>query len=158
MSHFAFIVGADVRFFERLLCGVVDWEGGDEWVRLQMRAYLLSLMATVRADLKEPLSDFNETFVGEWKLTNNYRIWSSGHYPDLASAVPGHPFAGGLGVSDVLLRVEHSIGGSEGGRRVVSAVTSTGKYFSDTGLKVKSSISSWLRGNNSNNNSSRPPS
>ncbi|KHN79040.1 Late secretory pathway protein AVL9 -like protein [Toxocara canis] len=158
------LTAADLRFADFIIKGVdangqsANWEGGDEWVRLQMRAYLLSLMATVRADLKEPLSDFNETFVGEWKLTNNYRIWSSGHYPDLASAVPGHPFAGGLGVSDVLLRVEHSIGGSEGGRRVVSAVTSTGKYFSDTGLKVKSSISSWLRGNNSNNNSSRPPS
>uniref|UniRef100_A0A915C012 UDENN domain-containing protein n=2 Tax=Parascaris univalens TaxID=6257 RepID=A0A915C012_PARUN len=126
------LTAADLRFADFITKGVdanaqsANWEGGDEWVRLQMRAYLLSLMATVRADLREPLSDFNEVFVDEWKLTNNYRIWSSGHYPDLPSAVPGHPFAGGLGVSDVLLRVEHSMGGSEGGRRVVSAVTSTG--------------------------------
>lgn len=54
-----------------------------------MRAYLLSLMATVRADLKDSLADFNEAFVDEWKLTNNFRIWSSGNYPDLAGAAPG---------------------------------------------------------------------
>ncbi|VDK45440.1 unnamed protein product [Anisakis simplex] len=151
------LTAADLRFADFIIKEVdgnarsANWEGGDEWIKLQMRAYLLSLMATVKCDLKESLSDFNEVFINEWKLTNNYRIWSSGHYADLSSAVPGHPFCGGLGVSDVLLRVEHSIGSSEGGRRVVSAVASTGKLFTDTGLKVKSSISSWFKGANSNN-------
>ncbi|VDO68646.1 unnamed protein product [Onchocerca flexuosa] len=124
----------------------LGWEGSDDWIRLQMQAYLLSLIATVRADLKNSLDDFNEAFIAEWKMSNNYRIWSCGDYPDLASTVPGHPFAGGLSISDVLLRMEHSAGGMGSGRRVASAVVNTSKYFADTGTKMKTSISAWLKG------------
>lgn len=71
---------------------VTGWEGSDDWIRLQMQAYLLSLIATVRADLKNSLDDFNESFIAEWKMSNNYRILSCGDYPDLVSAVPGFVF------------------------------------------------------------------
>lgn len=57
-----------------------------------------------------------------------------------------HPFAGGLGISDVLLRMEHSVGGTGSGRRVASAVVNTSKYFADTSNKMKTSIASWLKG------------
>lgn len=57
-----------------------------------MQAYLLSLIATVRADLKDSLDDFNEAFIAEWKMSNNYRIWSCGDYPDLSSTIPGFVF------------------------------------------------------------------
>ncbi|VDN07012.1 unnamed protein product [Thelazia callipaeda] len=154
------LTAADLRFIDFVSKEVEinaqspSWEGSDDWIRLQMRAYLLSLIATVRADLKCSLGDFNESFIEEWKMTNNYRIWSSGEYPDLASTVPrqhfiliSHPFTGTIGISDVLLRVEHSVGGSESGRRVASAVANTGKYFSDTSSKMRTSFTSWFKGN-----------
>ncbi|EFO26146.2 hypothetical protein LOAG_02340 [Loa loa] len=147
------LTAADLRFVDFILkemeanAKLPSWEGSDDWIRLQMQAYLLSLIATVRADLKDSLDDFNEAFIAEWKMSNNYRIWSCGDYPDLASTVPGHPFAGGLGISDVLLRMEHSVGGTGSGRRVASAVVNTSKYFADTGTKVKTSIASWLKRN-----------
>ncbi|EJW75300.1 hypothetical protein WUBG_13791, partial [Wuchereria bancrofti] len=122
------LTAADLRFIDFVLKEMEanakspSWEGSDDWIRLQMQAYLLSLMATVRADLKDSLDDFNEAFITEWKMSNNYRILSCGDYPDLASTVPGHPFAGGLGISDVLLRMEHTAGSTGSGRRVASAV------------------------------------
>ncbi|VDK74848.1 unnamed protein product, partial [Litomosoides sigmodontis] len=146
------LTAADLRFVDFVLKEMEanakspSWEGSDDWIRLQMQAYLLSLIATVRTDLKDLLDDFNEAFIAEWKMSNNYRIWSCGDHPDLVSTIPGHPFAGGLGVSDVLLRMEHSVGGMGSGRRVVSAVVNTSKYFANTGTKMKTSIASWLKG------------
>ncbi|VDK64265.1 unnamed protein product [Gongylonema pulchrum] len=90
------LTAADLRFIDFILKEVEanakspSWEGSDDWVRLQTRAYLLSLIATVSADLKDTLNDFNDAFVAEWKISNNYRVWSSGNYPDLVSAVPGY--------------------------------------------------------------------
>lgn len=78
-----------IMFYISLNAG---WEGSDDWVRLQMRTYLLSLMATLRTGLKEAVNDFNEAFVSDWRISNNYRVWSSGDYPDLASAVPGYVY------------------------------------------------------------------
>ncbi|CAG9538055.1 unnamed protein product [Cercopithifilaria johnstoni] len=146
------LTAADLRFVDFVLKEMEanakspSWEGSDDWIRLQMQAYLLSLIATVRADLKDSLNDFNEAFIAEWKMSNNYRIWSCGDFPDLASTVPGHLFAGGLGISDVLLRMEHSVGGMGSGRRVASAVVNTSKYFAGTGTKMKTNIASWLKG------------
>lgn len=37
---------------------------------------------------------------------------------------------------DVLLRVEHSVGGSEGARRAISAITSTGKNIGTVLLAI----------------------
>lgn len=54
-----------------------------------MRTYLLSLMGTVRSELNDFFIDFNENFVEQWKLSNNYRVWVSGVYPDLAGTIPG---------------------------------------------------------------------
>ncbi|VDK66282.1 unnamed protein product, partial [Cylicostephanus goldi] len=103
------------------------FEGSDEWLRLQMREYLLSMGASSRSDLVVAVNDYGIAFVHSWRNTRNYRIWMAGPHEDLAGVVPGHAFAGQLGVYDVLLRVEHSVGGSEGARRALSAITSTGK-------------------------------
>ena len=56
-----------------------------------------------------------------------------------------HPFSGSTGMSDVLLKMQHTVGIQDGGKRLITAVTSTGKYFSERGHKVKSSISSWFQ-------------
>uniref|UniRef100_A0A914W3S0 UDENN domain-containing protein n=1 Tax=Plectus sambesii TaxID=2011161 RepID=A0A914W3S0_9BILA len=146
---------ADLRFGDYLVRHVASdtgdvfvdatsWEGGDEWVRLQFRSYLLSLMATTKANDRDAIGDFSETFVDAWKAKHNYRIWACGHYPDLQTAVAGHPFAGQLSVSDMKLRLEHSLGSSEQGRKVTAVVSQTGKYVSQTGRNVKSSLTAWF--------------
>ncbi|KAK0412771.1 hypothetical protein QR680_006401 [Steinernema hermaphroditum] len=153
---------ADLRFGDFLLKMVetrtdpAAFDGGDDWIRMQFQAYLLSLLASVRGDIASTLTDFNEQFVEAWRTKHNFRIWSCGEHADMASAVPGHPFAGQLGVNDVFLRVGHSIGGTEHGRKIASTITSTGKYVTDTGSKVKSSISSWFRGAGGNGGAEQP--
>jgi hypothetical protein len=88
-----------------------EWEGGDEWIRLQFRAYLLSLIATAQMvsfvclvaefnyfqeetpqttqSSSHPTNDFNDVFVSAWRRTYNYRVVVSNKYEDLNSAVPG---------------------------------------------------------------------
>ncbi|CAJ0599528.1 unnamed protein product [Cylicocyclus nassatus] len=151
------LTSADLRFGDYLLKNVEDnrkstalFEGSDEWLRLQMREYLLSMGASARSDLVVAVNDYGTAFVHSWRNTRNYRIWMAGPHEDLAGVVPGHAFAGQLGVYDVLLRVEHSVGGSEGARRALSAITSTGKNIGETGNKVRQSLSSWLKGSPTN--------
>ncbi|KAK6032359.1 hypothetical protein OSTOST_01456 [Ostertagia ostertagi] len=76
----------------------------------------------------------------------NYRIWMLGQHDDLIGVAPGHAFSGQLGVYDVLLRVEHTVSGSEGARRAISALTSTGKNIGETGQKMRQSFTTWFKG------------
>ncbi|KHJ88188.1 hypothetical protein OESDEN_12020, partial [Oesophagostomum dentatum] len=106
--------------------------------------------ASARSDLAVAVGDYGTAFIQSWRSTRNYRIWMAGPHEDLSGIVPGHAFAGQLGVYDVLLRVEHSVGGSEGARKAISAITSTGKNIGETGNKVRQSLSSWLKGSPTN--------
>ncbi|VDM76058.1 unnamed protein product [Strongylus vulgaris] len=151
------LTSADLRFGDYIMKNVEDnrrstalFEGSDEWLRLQMREYLLSMGASARSDLAVAVNDYGTAFIHSWRSTRNYRIWMAGPHEDLAGVVPGHAFAGQLGVYDVLLRVEHSVGGSEGARRALSAITTTGKNIGETGNKVRQSLSSWLKGSPTN--------
>lgn len=66
-----------------------EWEGGDEWCRIQVRAYLISLYATT-THAPRALTDFNADFVRAWRRTHNYAVLSSNVYEDLnAAAVAG---------------------------------------------------------------------
>lgn len=103
------------------------FEGNDEWLRLRMREYLLGLAASSRSDLAIAVADYGVAFIHSWRFTRNYRIWIVGQHEDLSGIAPGHAFAGQLGMYDVLLRVEHTVSGSEGARKAFSAITSTGK-------------------------------
>ncbi|ETN78637.1 hypothetical protein NECAME_10198 [Necator americanus] len=151
------LTSADLRFGDYIMKHVEDnrrssalFEGSDEWLRLQMREYLLSMAASARSDLAVAVADYGSAFVHSWRSTRNYRIWMTGPHEDLSGVVPGHAFAGQLGVYDVFLRVEHSVGGSEGARRAINAITTTGKNIGETGNKVKQSLSSWLKGSPTN--------
>ncbi|RCN52667.1 hypothetical protein ANCCAN_01043 [Ancylostoma caninum] len=151
------LTSADLRFGDYIMKNIEDnrkssalFEGSDEWLRLQMREYLLSMGASSRSDLTVAIADYGTAFIHSWRKTRNYRIWMAGPHEDLSGVVPGHAFAGQLGVYDVLLRVEHSVGGSEGARRAISALTSTGKNIGETGNKVRQSLSSWLKSSPTN--------
>jgi hypothetical protein len=39
----------------------------------------------------------------------------------------------------------HTLNSSEQGRRMISTLSNTGRYVSETGSRFKSSISSWVR-------------
>ncbi|GMT17306.1 hypothetical protein PFISCL1PPCAC_8603, partial [Pristionchus fissidentatus] len=148
------LTAADLRFADHLLKHVEGsedegpaYEGGNEWCREQFRAYLLSLGASVRSELAPTCADFSPAFVAAWRETVNCRRWlEEGRHEDLVGVEPGHIFAGQLGVYDVVLRVEHSVGGSEQARKALSALSSTGKSISASGGKMKNNLTSWFKG------------
>uniref|UniRef100_A0A8D2JAQ8 AVL9 cell migration associated n=1 Tax=Varanus komodoensis TaxID=61221 RepID=A0A8D2JAQ8_VARKO len=158
---------ADLRFADFLVKHVTDnrddvfldgtgWEGGDEWIRAQFGSYLHALLAaTLQPDSEKILSDFGTTFVAAWKNTHNYRVWNSNKHPALAEVNPSHPFQGQYSVSDVKLRLSHSVQNSERGKKIGNAMVTTSRNVVQTGRAVgqsvggaftsaKSAMSSWL--------------
>ncbi|VDP22162.1 unnamed protein product, partial [Heligmosomoides polygyrus] len=140
------LTSADLRFGDFIMKNIEEnkkssavFEGNDEWLRLRMREYLLGLAASSRSDLAIAVADYGVAFIHSWRFTRNYRIWIVGQHEDLSGIAPGHAFAGQLGMYDVLLRVEHTVSGSEGARKAFSAITSTGKNlaFEDLETHVK---------------------
>uniref|UniRef100_A0A8C5S8H5 AVL9 cell migration associated n=1 Tax=Laticauda laticaudata TaxID=8630 RepID=A0A8C5S8H5_LATLA len=158
---------ADLRFADFLVKHVTEnrddvfldgtgWEGGDEWIRAQFGLYLHALLAaTVQPDSEKILSDFGTAFVAAWKNTHNYRVWNSNKHPALAEINPSHPFQGQYSVSDVKLRLSHSVQNSERGKKIGNAMVTTSRNVVQTGRAVgqsvggaltsaKSVMSSWL--------------
>ncbi|XP_060136569.1 late secretory pathway protein AVL9 homolog isoform X1 [Zootoca vivipara] len=158
---------ADLRFADFLVKHVTEnrddvfldgtgWEGGDEWIRAQFGSYLHALLAaTLQPDNEKILSDFGTTFVAAWKNTHNYRVWNSNKHPALAEVNPSHPFQGQYSVSDVKLRLSHSVQNSERGKKIGNAMATTSRNVVQTGRAVgqsvggaltsaKSAMSSWL--------------
>ncbi|XP_060103606.1 late secretory pathway protein AVL9 homolog isoform X2 [Heteronotia binoei] len=158
---------ADLRFADYLVKHVTEnrddvfldgtgWEGGDEWIRAQFSLYLHALLAaTLQPDNEKILSDFGTAFVAAWKNTHNYRVWNSNKHPALAEVNPSHPFQGQYSVSDVKLRLSHSVQNSERGKKIGNAMVTTSRNVVQTGKAVgqsvggaftsaKSAMSSWL--------------
>ncbi|XP_062481485.1 late secretory pathway protein AVL9 homolog isoform X1 [Pezoporus occidentalis] len=158
---------ADLRFADYLVKHVTDnrddvfldgtgWEGGDEWIRAQFSAYLHALLAAVlQPDNEKTLSDFGTVFVAAWKNTHNYRVWNSNKHPALAEVNSSHPFQGQYSVSDVKLRLSHSVQNSERGKKIGNVMVSTSRNVVQTGKAVgqsvggaftsaKSAVSSWF--------------
>uniref|UniRef100_A0A8C5PB24 AVL9 cell migration associated n=1 Tax=Leptobrachium leishanense TaxID=445787 RepID=A0A8C5PB24_9ANUR len=158
---------ADLRFTDHLLKHVTEnkcdvfldgtgWEGGDEWIRAQFAVYIHSLLsATIQPENEKLLSDYGTAFVNTWKITHNYRVWNSNKHPALAEVNPSHPFQGNYSVSDVKLRLSHSVQNSERGKKIGNAVATTSRDMVQMGKAVgqsvggalvsaKSAMSSWL--------------
>ncbi|KAG5888480.1 hypothetical protein JTB14_022108 [Gonioctena quinquepunctata] len=120
----------------------VGWEGGDEWIRTQFRIYLLCLLRTsMLQDGSREIDHFNSGFVSIWRETHNYKIWLSDINPGILDVHPGHPFAGQLSVSDMKLRLAHTMNNTEGGRKINQAMTSTGKAVATTSKAVGGALS-----------------
>ncbi|KAI1242923.1 Late secretory pathway protein AVL9, partial [Lamprotornis superbus] len=139
---------ADLRFSDYLVKHVTEnrddvfldgtgWEGGDEWIRAQFSAYLHALLAAVlQPDNEKILSDFGTAFVTAWKNTHNYRVWNSNKHPALAEVNSSHPFQGQYSVSDVKLRLSHSVQNSERGKKIGNVMVSTSRNVVQTGKAV----------------------
>ncbi|XP_046390060.1 late secretory pathway protein AVL9 homolog [Ischnura elegans] len=131
----------------------VRWEGGDEWIRAQFRLYLICLLRTsLMEDGCKDHEYFNSSFMAAWKSTHSYKLWESSqqHKTALLKVPPGHPFSGQLSVSDMKLRLSHTMQSTEGGRKLNQAMTSTGRAVAHTGRamggaisQAKGALSSW---------------
>ncbi|KJH46286.1 hypothetical protein DICVIV_07674 [Dictyocaulus viviparus] len=125
------LTSADLRFVDYVIKNIEENRrsnaGNDEWLRMQMQEYLLSMGASSRSDLTMAIADYGASFIHSWRTTQNYKIWMNGSHEDLSGITPGHAFSGQLGVYDVFLRMEHTMSGSESARKALSAITSTGK-------------------------------
>ncbi|KAE9554828.1 hypothetical protein FO519_001943 [Halicephalobus sp. NKZ332] len=121
------------------------YEGSDDWIRSQFQDYLCAVLAASESDNSDIYSEYNEEFIQAWKTKHNYRVWSCGEHPGISQIPPAHPFAGQLSVNDVFLKMGHTLNSSEQGRKMISTLSNTGRYMSETGSRFKSSISSWVR-------------
>ena len=111
---------ADLRFADEVLRQVEavedssTWEGGDEWIRSQVKTYLQSILVTSIKGDQHQLHDFNAAFVFAWQnTTRNYKVWhgkASGPdaWPGLDATVDApHPGASPhLSVNDLKLKVK----------------------------------------------------
>ncbi|XP_074658896.1 late secretory pathway protein AVL9 homolog isoform X2 [Tubulanus polymorphus] len=154
---------ADLRFADYLVKNVLGenledlyldgtgWEGGEEWIRVQFKVYLTSLIATVEYSGDEKLCDeFNTNFVRAWKTTHNYRVWKSGQqkHGDISEMDCGHPCRGQIGIGDMKLRIQHSMQSTEKGRKIMQSteqvVNKTGKAVESAFSQAKSTFSGWF--------------
>ncbi|XP_013409171.1 late secretory pathway protein AVL9 homolog isoform X2 [Lingula anatina] len=153
---------ADLRFADYLLKTVegdstdayldgTSWEGGDEWVRVQFKVYLMSLLATVQKGEQKQLEDFNLHFVNAFKTTHNYKVWTTGQHPEIDALDAGHPFQGSFNIADMRLKVATSLQSSERGKKVNAAVSNTGKAVGGAFSSAKTAVSSWFSGLTSSN-------
>ncbi|XP_050433560.1 late secretory pathway protein AVL9 homolog [Adelges cooleyi] len=120
----------------------VGWEGGDEWIRAQFKAYLLSLLRTSLLSEGAPeLNHFNPSFMSAWQHTKSYQTWLNQDHQAIMALEPCHPFAGQLSVSDMKLRISHTMQSSESGRKLNQAVQNTSRAVASTGKVVGGAIS-----------------
>lgn len=131
----------------------VGWEGGDEWVRAQFRFYLTCLLRTSLEREKPVIHHFNSNFFSALHTTHWYRSWVRDPPSAILDLPTGHPCSGQLSVTDVKLRLSHTMTNTEGGKRVSAVVQSTGRAVSDTGKVVaggigaaKGALSAWWGG------------
>ncbi|XP_062235245.1 late secretory pathway protein AVL9 homolog [Platichthys flesus] len=158
---------ADLRFADYLVKHVTEnrddvfldgtgWEGGDEWIRAQFTLYLHSLLSSaIQQDNERLLADYGAPFVAAWKISHNYRVWYSNKHPAMTAITPGHPFQGQYSVTDMKLRLSHSVQNSERGKKIGNAMMTTSRSVVQTGKAVgqsvggaltsaKSAMSSWF--------------
>ena len=91
------LTAADLRFAdfvlkkveEQMKASSSEFDGSDEWIRLQMKNYLLGLVATSRSDLQAAIPHFGIAFVNEWRRTKNHKILGANKHEDLTSVPPG---------------------------------------------------------------------
>ncbi|KAF5307941.1 hypothetical protein FQR65_LT06508 [Abscondita terminalis] len=120
----------------------VGWEGGDEWIRAQFKIYLLYLLKTsCLSDGSRELEHFNVFYMAALKETHNYKMWKSNAHVGLDGISCGHPFAGQLSVSDMKLRLAHTMQNTEGGRKLNQAMASTGRVVATTSKAVGGALS-----------------
>lgn len=122
----------------------VGWVGGEEWLRYQFKVYLLSLLrSSVCPEGSREYEVFNGNFMTAWKGTHNFRVWvASGPYSSLMELTPGHPHAGHLSMTDMRIRLSHTIQGLDKSRRINQTLATTGTAVVKTKEAVGGALTS----------------
>ncbi|ODM92820.1 Late secretory pathway protein AVL9 [Orchesella cincta] len=128
----------------------VGWEGGDEWIRAQFKYYLMCLMRTsLLVEGSRQRESFCPNFIREWQSTHNWKTWEAyvnsdeRDTPGIYSICPGHPNDGNISVSDMKIRLSHTMQSSESGRKIKETVASTGKAVGGAISQAKGAFSTW---------------
>ncbi|XP_065582957.1 late secretory pathway protein AVL9 homolog isoform X2 [Artemia franciscana] len=115
----------------------VGWQGGEEWMRSQFRNYIVQLLrATQLPESTRENECFNPHFLQAFKKTKIYSRWMENAQLDILKLQPLHPGCGHMSVSDVKLRLSHTISTTESGRKLSFAAVTTGKAVAQTGKAV----------------------
>lgn len=151
----------DLRFCEYLVAVVeastesTGWEGSDDWLRLQFKAYLLCLLSTVENTLEEDLLEqhqFNGQFCKAWCQSNNFRRWDRTDHPGMENFHKGHPFQGDITISDLRLRINHiaeTFANEETRKKIAQALAKTQVVVEEALSSAKSAFTSargWITG------------
>jgi len=151
----------DLRYCE-YIGGVVEnstesmgWEGSDDWLRVQFKAYLLCLLSTVGSTPGDELLElhhFNGQFCYAWTNTNNYRRWSKTDHPGMEHFHRGHPFQGDITVSDLRLRlnvIAEKFANEETKQKINDVITRTQTMIEGAVTSARGAVSSargWISG------------
>ena len=124
-----------------------SWVGGDEWIRSQFRFYLTCLLRTslLPGEAGE-MHLYNSHFMSQLRLTRFHRSWSRDPPVSVLTLVSGHPCSGAVAMSDVRLRLSHTINNAEGGKKVSAAVSNTGRAVAGGLGAARGALSSWWGG------------
>lgn len=104
----------DLRFIDYIVRNVQipkeDAEGSEQWIRKQFQGYMLAMLraAVLSSDGSKDIEHFNSNFIAAWKQTDSFNSWlddpKSSEF-DFEQIYCGHPFAGGLSVGDMKLKL-----------------------------------------------------
>ncbi|XP_047136439.1 late secretory pathway protein AVL9 homolog isoform X1 [Hydra vulgaris] len=144
----------DLRFCEYLINVVessiqtMGWEGSDDWIRLQFKAYLLCLMSTVESSIGDggvsELHSFNGAFCEAWLCTNNFKKWHNSEHPGMEHFHKGHPFQGDITVSDLQRRFNHfaeTFASEETRKKIAQAILKTQNAVGGALISAKNAFS-----------------
>lgn len=121
------------------------WEGGDEWIRMQFKIYLFSLLRTsLLPDGSRELDYFNSMFMSAWKDTNNYKAWVCDYGDAVKEISPCHPFAGQLSFNDMKLRLSNTFQYSESARKLNQVVGNTSRAVGGAISQARGAVSNWF--------------
>ncbi|GAV06525.1 hypothetical protein RvY_16495 [Ramazzottius varieornatus] len=156
----------DIRFIDNVVKMVNDdangakaesvfhgtgWEGGEEWIRSQFRAYLTGMLGTASRcsaldkSQKLVLESFNYSFVSAWRKTKNFRIWNENAPTKLEDFAMGHPCSGEYSVADIKAKV-NSMLTPERSKKLSAAVHAVNETSKMVQQNAKSWVSSWISG------------
>ena len=124
-----------------------SWVGGDEWIRAQFRFYLVCLMRTSLLPQEAgEMHLYNSHFMSQLRQTKFHRSWVRDPPVPVLGLVPGHPCSGAVAMSDVRLRLSHTMTNTEGGKKVSAAVSNTGRAVAGGLGAAKGALTSWWGG------------
>jgi hypothetical protein len=174
LKHQVDLTNADLRFIDDIVEKVeksmnsdetseneevVEYEGGDEWIRERFASYINSFLAVTRYDGNPQLvDDFNSDFLQSWKSnTVNSSLWYAIEPQEIETVQPVHPsHQGTLQSANILssptealeytstmlsreidnttLKLKYALKSTSGGRKVTAAALDAGVLLND-GLK-----------------------